>query len=122
MKITMKDGQVILSDIGAYFSVLRSWGLLAYHKQTQTLRGTASIDLLDKLAQIMRLPPEVEAQRNRLRAIMEAVDAERGAEHPVPLAHYPVKVKLFEHQVRGCNLALLTFGVIPPEAVKERTQ
>ena len=114
MKITMKDGQVILSEMGAYFGFLRSLGLLAYHKPTQTLRGTASLELLDSLAGLGKLPRDIETERKRLRAVKDAVDAERNNEHPEPLVCYPVKAKLFEHQVRGANMCLLTFGAVDP--------
>lgn len=114
MRITMKDGQVVLSDMGAYYGVLRSWGLLTYHKPTQTLRGAVSLDLLDRLSELGKLPQEIESERMRLRAVKDAVDAERGNEHPTPLVHYPVKAKLFAHQVRGANMCLLTFGAAEP--------
>ena len=36
--------------------------------------------------------------------------------HPVPLIKPPVKPKLFTHQVRGYNMALMVFGLAkPPE-------
>lgn len=120
MRITMKDGQLVLADVGAYYGVLRSWGLLTYHKPTQTLRGTVSLELLDNLAGLGRLPREIEAERQHLRAVKEAIDAERGNEHPVPLVRYPVKAKLFEHQIRGANMCLLAFGAVEPrKAVRE---
>lgn len=122
MRITMKDGQIVLGDMGAYYGALRSWGLLTYHKPTQTLRGAVSLELLDNLSGLGRLPREIEAERQRLRAVKEAIDAERGNEHPVPLVHYPVKAKLFEHQIRGCNLALLTFGVVDPQTAERRNR
>ena len=116
----MKDGQLVLADVGAYYGVLRSWGLLTYHKPTQTLRGTVSLELLDNLAGLGRLPREIEAERQHLRAVKEAIDAERGNEHPVPLVRYPVKAKLFEHQIRGANMCLLAFGAVEPrKAVRE---
>ena len=114
MRITMKDGQIVLGDVGAYFGFLRSLGLLTYHKPTQTLRGAASLELLDSLAGLGKLPREIETERQRLRAVKDAVDAERQSEHPVPLVRYPVKAKLFEHQVRGANMCLLTFGAVEP--------
>ena len=114
MRIAMKDGQVILSEVGAYFGTLRSLGLLTYHKPTQTLRGTVSLELLDSLARLGNLPQEIEAERQHLRAVKDAVDAERHNEHPAPLVHYPVNAKLFEHQIRGANMCLLTFGAVEP--------
>lgn len=120
MRITMKDGQIVLGDVGPYYATLRSWGILTYHKPTQTLRGAVSLELLDNLAGLGKLPPEIETERRRLRAVKDAVDAERQSEHPMPLVHYPVKAKLFEHQIRGANMCLLTFGAAEPrKAVAE---
>ena len=112
MTLTMKDGQIVLGNVGAYFPTIRSWGLMAWDKKTQTLRGSVSLELLDRLAGLGRLPSDVEAERRRLRAIKEAVDAERHNEHPTPLINYPVKVPLFDHQLRGANMCLLTFGIV----------
>lgn len=114
MRIAMRDGKVILGDVGGYYQALRSWGLLTWDKPTQTLRGPVSLELLDRLAAMCALPPELAAERQRLRAIREAVDAERANEHPVPLVRYPVKAKLFDHQIRGCNMCMLTFGAVAP--------
>ena len=120
MRIAMREGQVILGDVGGFYPTFRSWGLLTWDKPTQTLRGPVSLELLDRLAAICTLPSEIAAERQRLRAIREAVDAERGNEHPVPLTRYPVKAKLFDHQIRGCNMCMLTFGAVAPR--KEATR
>jgi hypothetical protein len=49
--------------------------------------------------------------------ITRAVDRERIRAEPVPLYKYPVKLPLYKHQVRGVNMALLTFGFIDPPEV-----
>ena len=78
------------------------------------LYGPADGELLNKLAGLVRLPANIEAERQRLNSITEAVDRERMKEDPVPLYKYPVKMSLFKHQVRGANMALITFGLVDP--------
>ena len=70
-------------------------------------------ELLDKLASIVRLPPAIEDRRSRLHALQDAVDAERVNQEPTPFFKYPVKLPLYAHQMRGANMALLTFGWVP---------
>ena len=60
--------------------------------------------------------PKVAAYRQQLQAVADAVDRERMNEHPAPFYKYPVKLPLYAHQIRGSNMALLTFGWIGPEA------
>ena len=76
--------------------------------------GPAEIELLNKLAGIVRLPGPIEAERQRLNEIAQAVDSERMKEDPEPLYKYPVKYPLFKHQTRAANMALITFGMVPP--------
>lgn len=76
--------------------------------------GPAEIELLNKLAGIVRLPDPIEAERQRLNQIAQAVDTERMKQDPEPLYDYPVKYPLFRHQVRGANMCLITFGLVPP--------
>ena len=86
---------------------------MKWDRKAQLLRGTADIELLDKLASIVRLPPAIEDRRSRLHALQDAVDAERVNPEPTPFFKYPVKLPLYAHQMRGANMALLTFGWVP---------
>ena len=52
--------------------------------------------------------------------IAGAVDQERMKEDPEPLYKYPVKFPLFKHQVRGANMALITFGLIEPPEITQK--
>ena len=97
------------------FAVIKSWKKMIWDKTNRHLKGTADLELLDKLASIVRLPPAVEDRRRCLRAIQEAVDQERMNQEPKPFYSYPVKLPLYTHQVRGANMCLLTFGWIAPE-------
>lgn len=95
------------------FTVIKSWNKMKWDRKAQLLRGTADIELLDKLASIVRLPPAIEDRRSRLHALQDAVDAERVNQEPTPFFKYPVKLPLYAHQMRGANMALLTFGWVP---------
>ena len=115
MKMAVDGGTLIIKDAdNVQFTVIKSWNKMKWDKKTQTLRGTADIELLDKLTSIVRLPPAAENRRQRLRAVQDAVDRERINPEPVPFFKYPVKMPLYAHQVRGANMAMLTFGWAQP--------
>ena len=116
MKMAMKDGQILIKEVdNIQFQIIKSWGKMKCSRQTQTLSGTADIELLNKLASLVRLPTEIEDKRTKLNRVMAAVDKERMTEDPKPLIVPPVKVKLFKHQVRGYNMALMTLGLVEPK-------
>lgn len=85
------------------------------NKKSRSLYGTADIELLDKLTSIVRLPSTVEQRWRELHALQDAVDRERVNLEPVPFYKYPVKMPLYAHQVRGANMAMLTFGWMVPK-------
>lgn len=115
MKMALKDGQILIREAdNVQFTIIKSWGKMKWSKANQMLTGPADIELLNKLAGIVNLPPTIEAERNRLNTVMAAVDKERLNEKPKALIEPPVKVKLFTHQVRGYNMALMTLGLADP--------
>lgn len=122
MKMALKDGQILIKEAdNMQFSIIKSWNKMKWSKAEKMLYGPADGELLNRLAGLVRLPENIEAERQRLNRITEAVDKERMSEEPVPLYKYPVKYPLFKHQTRGANMALLTFGLVkPPE--QEATQ
>lgn len=111
MKMALVGNTIkIIEADNVQFSVIKSWSKLRWDRKTQTLSGIADIELLDKLASIVKLPPAVDQRRAELHRIQDAVDRERVNQHPVPFIPAPVKLPLYAHQVRGYNMALLTFG------------
>lgn len=117
MKMAMKDGLILIKEAdNVQFTIIKSWGKMKWSRATQTLSGPADHELLNKLAGIVVLPKSIEEQRQRLNAVMEAVDRERLNPEPEPLIPPPIKVKPFKHQIRGYNMALMVFGLAePPE-------
>ena len=116
MKMALKDTTLFIKEAdNVQFTIIKSWNKMKWSKASQTLAGTADLELLDKLSSIVRLPPAIEARRNELRKIAVAVDRERMNEEPAPFYPCPVKMPLYRHQTRAANMALLTFGWIAPE-------
>lgn len=115
MKMALKENTLLIKEAdNVQFTVIKSWGKMKWSKTTQTLSGTADIELLDKLSSIVKLPPHIEALRQSLHDAAAAVDQERMNDSPEPLLDYPVKMKLFRHQVRGANMAAMVFGWVDP--------
>ena len=116
MKMAMKDGmiRIIEADV-TQAAIIKSWGKMKYSRSNQMYEGPVSMELLNKLAGLVRLPPAIEAVRKNMNKVQEAVDQERVRKDPKPLVDYPVTKSLYQHQVRAAKMALLTFGLIPPE-------
>lgn len=129
MKIALSGNTLIIADADqVQFSIIKSWNLMKWDKQNKWLRGMASLELLEKLSSITALPtggispktgkryPNIAEHYEKLKAARAAVDKERVNEKPTPLHKPPVRASLYSHQVRGYNMALLTFGwAEPPE-------
>lgn len=113
MKIAIQKGTVILAEVDAlHFEQIKRVGLLRWNKTARCFTGALSLDLLNALQRIFKLPGYIEEERQRLLAVRRAVEAERTKDEPAPLYDYPVNARLFRHQIRGANMAILTFGWI----------
>lgn len=114
MKVAMKNGRIILAQIEqARMDKLKKTGMLRWNKAARTYSAPVTLDLLDVLAQIFPLPDTVEAERRRLAGNARQLDAQRAASEPVPLTSYPVRAKMFRHQVRAANMALIQLSSKP---------
>lgn len=93
MKMALIENTLLIKEADTVqFAVIKSWGKMKWSKTTQTLSGTADIELLDKLSSIVKLPPHIEALRQSLHDTAAAVDQERMNDSPEPLLDYPVKM------------------------------
>lgn len=115
MKMAMKDGRLLIKEAdNTQFLIIKSWNKMRWNKAEAMLEAPIEPELLNKLAELVILPPTIESERIRLNSIIAAVDSERMKENPTPLYKYPVKLPLFKHQVRGANMCLMTLGLIQP--------
>ena len=121
MRMALKNGQILIKDAdNMQFTIIKSWNKMRWNKAEQMLQGPADMELLNKLAGLVRLPESIEKERQRLNRIQDAVDEERMKEEPVPLYKPPVKMQMFRHQVRGYNMALLTFGLVDINEIERK--
>jgi len=127
MMMALQGNTISLADVdNVQFAEIKRWNLMRWDRKSKKLKGFATLELLDKLAAIVVLPtggispktgeplPNIAAYRQKLRAVQDAVDRERVNPNPKPLYKYPVKMPLYAHQVRGSNMALITFGWTAP--------
>lgn len=120
MKMALQGNTLLIRDAdNVQFAVIKSWNKMKWDKTSQVFRGTADLELLERLSSIVRLPPAVEDRRKRLHAIQDAVDRERVNQAPEPFYPFPVKMPLYAHQTRGANMCLLTFGWAQPKTAEE---
>jgi SNF2 family DNA or RNA helicase len=77
------------------------------------MTGTISLDLLNGLARIFTLPDFVEAERQKMLDTEHMLQLQREAEDPGCVFAYPVKAKLFKHQIRAANMAMMVFDRSP---------
>lgn len=123
MKMALKGHTLSITDADqVQFSIIQSWNLMRYDRQTKSLIGNANIDLLEKLSSITTLPsggispktgkpyPNIAEYYETLRKQRKAIDKERLEEEPTPIYEPPVKSSLYKHQIRGYNMAMITFG------------
>lgn len=115
MKIAMKEGRIILAEIDqARMDRLKKTRMLRWNKADRTYSASVSLDLLNTLAGIFRLPDFVEKERQRLDYMARRLEGERNAAKPLPLVPYPVNAELFQHQVRAANMAMIQFAAKQP--------
>ena len=101
---------LIIKDITSeQFAVIKSWNKMVWKKATKTLEAPCEIELLDKLSTLVKLPPRISAYRDELIKVQTAVDDMRIKENVTPIIQPQVKANLFQHQVRGYNMALINF-------------
>ena len=104
------DNMLIIKDITSeQFAVIKSWNKMVWKKATKTLEAPCEIELLDKLSTLVKLPPRISAYRDELVKVQTAVDDMRIKENVTPIIQPPVKANLFQHQIRGYNMALINF-------------
>ncbi len=117
MRMKLGDGQIVIIEADPQqTSLIRSWGKMEYNRKTATFTAPIGDEILKKIHDKGWLPQPYEQERQRRIKIHAAVDKERVKEEPKPAVHFPVKANLYKHQVRAANMALITFGLIPPEA------
>ena len=70
MKMALQGTTLRIKDAdNVQFTVIKSWNKMRWVKKLQELQGTADLELLDRLAGLVRLPPNIEQLRSGLGAV-----------------------------------------------------
>lgn len=113
--MAIQDDKLLIREAdNIQFQIIKSWGKMKWDKQTQTLSGILEIELLNKLASLVTLPENIKLIREKLNNVIMAVNKERLNPEPKPLIVPLIKTKLYKHQIRGYNMALMTLGLVEP--------
>lgn len=88
MRIAIRDGEVILQQLTPdQYNTIKAWNLMRWIRAEQALRGKASIDLLDKLSTLGKLPPASRPTGNSYTAM--PTSSTGSAERRTPCRWYP---------------------------------
>lgn len=114
MRIGYFEGEILVAEPGDRYKALSRY--MRWDKRAKCMRAKATLDTLEGLADIFTLPPNMKALRERLRAKQAMIDHIRAEEEPKPMMEFPVKAKLYKHQIKAVNMALVEFDVLGGDA------
>lgn len=114
MLMAIKEGQVLVKGANStQYAAIKSWNMMRWNRSEQMYAGPVTKDLLNRLSDLVgKLPEAAEEERQKLNRLSEAIDKERMEPEPEPFIPPPVKVKPYQHQIRGYNMALLALGLV----------
>lgn len=114
MQQKIEDGIIFVKASKEEDAIIKTWRMMKKDKEKGYWYGEISRPLLENLQRNGGLIPPAKTILKEMLTIQKAVDKERMTEEPKPLIVPPVKVRLFKHQVRGYNMALMTLGLVEP--------
>ena len=117
MQQKIDDGFIYVKASKEEEAVIKTWRMMKKDKEKGYWYGSISRPLLENLKRNGGLIPPAKKILDDMLTVQAAVDAERVKPDKdiKPMYKYPVKTKLFTHQTRAANMALMVFEVVPPE-------
>ena len=111
MRVGIVDGEIIIIDPDDRYKALTQY--MHWDKKNKCLRARATLDTLKGLSGIFTLTPALAALKLYLEQKRREMETQRTCKTPFPKMHFPLKkgIKLFEHQIRAVNMALIEFEV-----------
>ena len=125
MQQKIEDGIIFVKPTKEEEAIIKNWRMMKKDKKKEYWYGAISRSLLENLQRNGGLIPPAKAILKEMLTIQKVVDAERLKPDKEVKARYkyPVKAKLFTHQIRAANMALMVFEILPPEEhVEEWTE
>lgn len=117
MQQKIEDGIIFVKASKEEDTIIKNWRMMKKDKEKEYWYGEISRPLLENLQRNGGLIPPARKILNDMLAVQKAVDAERvrPTKEIKPRYKYPVKAKLFTHQIRAANMALMILGVVKPK-------
>lgn len=112
----IENGMIYVIAKSDQEATIRAWRMMKKDKEKGYWYAPISKELLLNLQNRWGLIPPAKKLLEEMQEIQDAVDAERVKpdKDVSPMCRFPVKAKLYTHQIRAANMALMTFGAIPP--------
>lgn len=107
------DRRILIKNITSeQYDTIRSAGF-KWIKKDQYFEGMPSLFTLRILAEMVRLPPELQSLKNELEGNAEEINSEKAKtkEQVTDTEPAPVSAKLYAHQVKALHMALKRFEV-----------
>ena len=117
MQQKIDDGIIFVKATNEEEAVIKTWRMMKKDKEKGYWYGLITRPLLENLKRNGGLIPPAKKILDEMMRVQAAVDLERVKpdKEIKPRYKYPVKAKLFTHQTRAANMALMVFGVVKPE-------
>jgi len=117
MQQKIEDRIIFVKPTKEEEAIIKNWRMMKKDKKKEYWYGEISRPLLENLQRNGGLIPPARKILNDMLAVQKAVDTERVKPDKEVKARYkyPVKAKLFTHQIRAANMALMVFGILPPD-------
>lgn len=116
MQQKLQDGIIFVRASKEEEAIIKTWRMMTKDKDQGIWYAPISRPLLENLKRNGGLIPPAKKELEKMQLTQKAVDAERIKPdgEVKPMIEYPVKAKLYTHQIRAANMALMTFGIIDP--------
>lgn len=109
----LNGGRVTLIEVPpSRAAQLKKGGRMQWDRAGEAFAAPASLGLLEYLETLFPLPGPYAKTLEQMRRNRAAAERERAKEEPAALCPYPVKRRLYAHQIRAANMALLNFGIL----------
>ncbi len=121
MKQKIENGYIYVKADKDEEYIIKGWRMMTKDKNKGYWAGKITKGLLENLRRLGGLIPEARDILAGMYKVQAAVDWERVKpdKNVKAMYKYPVKAKLYTHQTRAANMALMTFGIISPEGREE---
>ncbi|SET46415.1 hypothetical protein SAMN05660297_02484 [Natronincola peptidivorans] len=112
MKAVLKGNEIILLDSYPYKELIKEIPGRKWDSTAKIWRVPATIDSIEMLKNVIKLGSDIEKIYHKQQQLRRKTEMEKTALHVEAIAPMPIKVKAFQHQIKGYNMALRMMGVM----------